>query len=218
MRRAFVPDRDQTGDRALIGTVRSLTGVVRCTPDPRWLDVAIAGAALAGIAATTLPLAIGGALMAVFALGRLAGVAAARRGEERPASAPHAMQVESLSMAIALLFGVFALLLLLGVPVAFALAASAFATTAYLGLPALVTGDRDRVGRQRQHPDRHSAVHPHRRDHAARRPVGPPHRFCRQPGRPPARRPGSGQRRSPRCCSAASPARRSPTYRRSAAP
>ncbi|HWS25130.1 MAG TPA: TRAP transporter large permease [Xanthomonadales bacterium] len=42
-------------------------------------------------------------------------------------------------MAIAILFGVFALFLLLGVPVAFALAASAFATTAYLGLPALVT-------------------------------------------------------------------------------
>ncbi len=42
-------------------------------------------------------------------------------------------------MAIAILFGVFAALLLLGVPVAFALAASAFATTAYLGLPALVT-------------------------------------------------------------------------------
>jgi tripartite ATP-independent transporter DctM subunit len=42
-------------------------------------------------------------------------------------------------MAIALLFGVFAVLLLLGVPVAFALAASAFATTAWLGLPALVT-------------------------------------------------------------------------------
>jgi len=42
-------------------------------------------------------------------------------------------------MAILLLFGVFAILLILGVPVAFALAASAFATTAYLGLPALVT-------------------------------------------------------------------------------
>ena len=42
-------------------------------------------------------------------------------------------------MAIAILFGVFAALLLLGVPVAFALAAGAFATTAYLGLPALVT-------------------------------------------------------------------------------
>jgi tripartite ATP-independent transporter DctM subunit len=42
-------------------------------------------------------------------------------------------------MAIAILFGVFAVLLLLGVPVAFALAAGAFATTAYLGLPALVT-------------------------------------------------------------------------------
>jgi tripartite ATP-independent transporter DctM subunit len=42
-------------------------------------------------------------------------------------------------MAIALLFGVFALLLLLGVPVAFALAAAAFSTCGYLGLPFLVT-------------------------------------------------------------------------------
>jgi tripartite ATP-independent transporter DctM subunit len=42
-------------------------------------------------------------------------------------------------MAIAILFGVFALLLILGVPVAFALAAAAFATCGYLGLPALVT-------------------------------------------------------------------------------
>lgn len=42
-------------------------------------------------------------------------------------------------MAIALLFGTLALLLLIGVPVAFALAASAFVTCAWLGLPSLVT-------------------------------------------------------------------------------
>jgi tripartite ATP-independent transporter DctM subunit len=41
-------------------------------------------------------------------------------------------------MAIALLFGLFALLLVLGVPVAFALAASALATLVYLGVPAIV--------------------------------------------------------------------------------
>ena len=38
-------------------------------------------------------------------------------------------------MAISLLFLVFALLLVIGVPVAFALAASALATLLYLGLP-----------------------------------------------------------------------------------
>ncbi len=42
-------------------------------------------------------------------------------------------------MATALLFGVFALLLIIGVPVAFALAAAAFATSAWLGLPFLVS-------------------------------------------------------------------------------
>lgn len=41
-------------------------------------------------------------------------------------------------MAIAILFGVFALLLVLGVPVAFALIASAFAAGAWLGLPPVV--------------------------------------------------------------------------------
>ena len=41
-------------------------------------------------------------------------------------------------MAVTVLFGVFALLLLIGVPVAFALAASSLATVAYLGLPTLV--------------------------------------------------------------------------------
>ncbi len=41
-------------------------------------------------------------------------------------------------MAIALLFGVFALLLMLGVPVAFALAASALATIVFLDLPVLL--------------------------------------------------------------------------------
>lgn len=42
-------------------------------------------------------------------------------------------------MSVALLFGSLAALLLLGVPVAFALAASAFVTAAWLGLPGLVT-------------------------------------------------------------------------------
>ena len=41
-------------------------------------------------------------------------------------------------MAISLLFLVFALLLVIGVPVAFALAASALATLLYLGLPPVV--------------------------------------------------------------------------------
>jgi tripartite ATP-independent transporter DctM subunit len=41
-------------------------------------------------------------------------------------------------MAIAILFGVFAVLLMLGVPVAFALAASALATVFYLDLPSIV--------------------------------------------------------------------------------
>src|SRR5262245_28106485 len=41
-------------------------------------------------------------------------------------------------MAAALLFGVFAALLMIGVPVAFALAASSLATVLFLGLPALV--------------------------------------------------------------------------------
>jgi len=41
-------------------------------------------------------------------------------------------------MAVAILFGVFAVLLLIGVPVAFALAASSLATVMYLGLPTLV--------------------------------------------------------------------------------
>jgi tripartite ATP-independent transporter DctM subunit len=41
-------------------------------------------------------------------------------------------------MAVTILFGVFALLLLIGVPVAFALAASSLATVMYLGLPTLV--------------------------------------------------------------------------------
>jgi tripartite ATP-independent transporter DctM subunit len=41
-------------------------------------------------------------------------------------------------MEIALLFGVFALLLVLGVPIAFALSAAALATVVYLGLPPIV--------------------------------------------------------------------------------
>jgi tripartite ATP-independent transporter DctM subunit len=41
-------------------------------------------------------------------------------------------------MAVAILFGVFAMLLVLGVPVAFALIVSAFSAAAYLGLPPMV--------------------------------------------------------------------------------
>lgn len=41
-------------------------------------------------------------------------------------------------MATALLFGVFAVLLIIGVPVAFALSAASLATVLYLGLPSLV--------------------------------------------------------------------------------
>jgi tripartite ATP-independent transporter DctM subunit len=41
-------------------------------------------------------------------------------------------------MAVAILFGVFALLLVIGVPVAFSLAAASLATVVYLGLPTLV--------------------------------------------------------------------------------
>src|SRR5215475_2098581 len=41
-------------------------------------------------------------------------------------------------MAVAILFGVFALLLIIGVPVAFALTAASLATVVYLGLPSLV--------------------------------------------------------------------------------
>ena len=41
-------------------------------------------------------------------------------------------------MEIALLFGVFALLLILGVPVAFAIAAATVATLVYLGIPPIV--------------------------------------------------------------------------------
>ncbi|HXR51555.1 MAG TPA: TRAP transporter large permease subunit, partial [Steroidobacteraceae bacterium] len=41
-------------------------------------------------------------------------------------------------MATAILFSVFALLLVLGIPVAFALIAASLATVLYLGLPAIV--------------------------------------------------------------------------------
>ena len=41
-------------------------------------------------------------------------------------------------MEIAILFGVFALLLVLGVPVAFSIAVAALATVVYLGLPPVV--------------------------------------------------------------------------------
>jgi TRAP-type mannitol/chloroaromatic compound transport system permease large subunit len=41
-------------------------------------------------------------------------------------------------MEIAILFGVFALLLILGVPVAFSIATATLATVVYLGLPPVV--------------------------------------------------------------------------------
>ena len=44
-------------------------------------------------------------------------------------------------MATALLFGVFGVLLIIGVPVAFALSAASLATVLYLGLPSLVAFD-----------------------------------------------------------------------------
>jgi tripartite ATP-independent transporter DctM subunit len=49
-------------------------------------------------------------------------------------------------MAVAILFGVFALLLLIGVPVAFALAASALAALFYLDLPAIVLVQQTAAG------------------------------------------------------------------------
>ena len=49
-------------------------------------------------------------------------------------------------MAVAILFGVFAVLLLIGVPVAFALAASSLATVMYLGLPTLVVVQQTAAG------------------------------------------------------------------------
>jgi tripartite ATP-independent transporter DctM subunit len=49
-------------------------------------------------------------------------------------------------MAVTILFGVFALLLLIGVPVAFALAASSLATVLYLGLPSLVVVQQTAAG------------------------------------------------------------------------
>jgi tripartite ATP-independent transporter DctM subunit len=47
---------------------------------------------------------------------------------------------------IALLFGVFALLLVLGIPVAFALFAASLATVLYLGLPAIVVVQQTSAG------------------------------------------------------------------------
>lgn len=49
-------------------------------------------------------------------------------------------------MAVAILFAVFAVLLLLGVPVAFSLAASSLATVLYLGLPSLVVVQQTAAG------------------------------------------------------------------------
>ena len=45
-------------------------------------------------------------------------------------------------MEIALLFGVFAVLLVLGVPIAFALSVATLATIAYLGLPPIVVVEK----------------------------------------------------------------------------
>jgi tripartite ATP-independent transporter DctM subunit len=49
-------------------------------------------------------------------------------------------------VAVAILFGVFAVLLLIGVPVAFALTASSLATVLYLGLPSLVVVQQTAAG------------------------------------------------------------------------
>src|SRR5499433_286123 len=49
-------------------------------------------------------------------------------------------------MSVAILFGVFAGLLLMGVPVAFALAAASIATVLYLGLPTLVVVQQTAAG------------------------------------------------------------------------
>jgi tripartite ATP-independent transporter DctM subunit len=49
-------------------------------------------------------------------------------------------------VAVAVLFGVFTVLLLIGVPVAFALAASSLATVVYLGLPSLVVVQQTAAG------------------------------------------------------------------------
>ena len=97
-------------------------------------------------------------------------------------------------MAIAILFGVFAVLLLLGVPVAFALAASALATLLYLG-PAVDRGGAADLRRVRHRvADRDPAVHLRRRDDDARRHLRPADRARLLAGRAPARRPGAGQR------------------------
>src|SRR5262245_2921173 len=49
-------------------------------------------------------------------------------------------------MAVAILFGVFALLLVIGVPVAFALVTAALATVLYLDLPAIVVVQQTAAG------------------------------------------------------------------------
>ncbi|MBL8530478.1 MAG: TRAP transporter large permease, partial [Hyphomonadaceae bacterium] len=49
-------------------------------------------------------------------------------------------------MEIALLFGVFAVLLVLGVPIAFALVTATVATVAYLGLPPIVVAQQVSAG------------------------------------------------------------------------
>src|SRR6185369_17968472 len=52
----------------------------------------------------------------------------------------------ALTVAVTILFVVFAVLLLLGVPVAFSLAASSLATVLYLGLPSLVVVQQTAAG------------------------------------------------------------------------
>src|SRR5690606_10244316 len=86
------------------------------------LDVRVAGAPMPQ-SINFLPLSLGGALMCVFALARLPALL---RGGE------------GLAMGIALLFVVFLALLVIGVPVAYALAAASLATLLYLDLPAVV--------------------------------------------------------------------------------
>ena len=85
-------------------------------------------------------------------------------------------------MATALLFGVFGVLLIIGVPVAFALSAASLATVLYLGMPSLVVVQQLAAG---------ASVGGEARQ-LARWPAGPGWRWC-SPG--PAHRAGEV-----RCC------------------
>ena len=97
-------------------------------------------------------------------------------------------------MALAILFGVFAALLALGVSVAVSLCAASLATLLYLGLPARRADHRDRGGHGLGHADRDSAVHLRRATDAARRHVGAADRIRLGARRSRARRSRSGQR------------------------